>query len=175
MLQIRRYRSTDHATIRELFILVNRELAPSHLHEAFKAYIALSLREEIDCIAEYYDEGRGRSFWVAVIDNVLAGCFGLEPTVQGAIEIRRMYVQPLYRRQGVATAMLRHAEAVCQERGTIKLLLSTSELQCAALGLYSSAGYRLLGEEHAVVASNKTVGHGIRRFHFEKVLAIYSP
>jgi putative acetyltransferase len=49
-------------------------------------------------------------------------------------------------------------------------VLSTSELQPAALELYRRAGYRLVQEVVAEQASNKTLGGGIRRFHFEKDL-----
>ena len=51
-----------------------------------------------------------------------------------------------------------------------KLELSTSELQPAALELYRHAGYRLLNEAVAEQASNKTLGGGIRRYYFEKML-----
>jgi putative acetyltransferase len=51
-----------------------------------------------------------------------------------------------------------------------KLELSTSELQPAALALYRDAGYRLVREEIAEQASNKTLGGGIRRFYFAKCL-----
>jgi hypothetical protein len=51
-----------------------------------------------------------------------------------------------------------------------RLELSTSELQPAALELYRRAGYRQVREEIADQASNKTVGGGIRRYHFEKHL-----
>ena len=51
------------------------------------------------------------------------------------------------------------------------LVLSTSELQAsAAVALYKSSGYRLVREEIAEAASNKTLGGGIRRYHFEKFL-----
>jgi hypothetical protein len=48
--------------------------------------------------------------------------------------------------------------------------LSTSELQREALSLYRNAGYGLVREEVAVAASNKTIGGGIRRYHFSKIL-----
>jgi hypothetical protein len=51
-----------------------------------------------------------------------------------------------------------------------KLELSTSELQPAALELYRHAGYRLLSEAVADQASNRTLGGGIRRYCFEKML-----
>jgi putative acetyltransferase len=66
--------------------------------------------------------------------------------------------------------MLRFAEDECRRLGARKLELSTSELQSAAIALYKRAGYRLLREAVAVNASNKTIGAGIRRYHFEKAL-----
>ena len=54
--------------------------------------------------------------------------------------------------------------------GCALMVLSTSELQKAALALYRSAGYRLVGEEIASELSHNTVGGGLRRFGFEKRL-----
>ena len=56
---IRRYTDTDHAAVRDLFIRINAELAPPELREAFAGYIAASLRDEIDGLADYYAERRG--------------------------------------------------------------------------------------------------------------------
>lgn len=66
--------------------------------------------------------------------------------------------------------MLRVAEDYCRERDARTLVLSTSELQPAALRLYEAAGYDLVEEVVAEEASNKTVGGGIRRYHFRKRL-----
>jgi len=154
--------------VRELFITVNRLLAPPHLRDAFEAYIERSLSEEIDRIPAYYSEHAG-SFWVAIKEEKVVGMFGLESTPDGAMELRRMYVDPSARRQGIARQMLQSAEDECRRRGVSRLTLSTSEFQEAALALYREAGYRLLGEETADVASNKTIGSGIRRYSFEKV------
>jgi hypothetical protein len=56
-----------------------------------------------------------------------------------------------------------------RERYTV-MMLSTSELQYAAISLYRNFGYRLVREAIAAEPSNKTVGEGIRRFYFAKNL-----
>ena len=132
---------------RALFIAVNRLLSPPHLRQAFEDYIARSLAEEMGRIADYYGERHG-GFWVALEGNRIVGTFGLERTTGDAMELRRMYVDPSLRR----------------------LELSTSELQSEALASYRDAGYKLLREEIADESTNKTVGRGIRRYHFEKAL-----
>jgi len=81
-----------------------------------------------------------------------------------------MYVDPDARRGGIARTMLQYAEDECRRRNVPKLELSTSELQPAALELYRRAGYRLQQEVIAEQASNKTLGGGIRRYHFDKTL-----
>jgi putative acetyltransferase len=66
--------------------------------------------------------------------------------------------------------MLSFAEDECRRRNRPRLDLSTSELQGDAVLLYRNSGYQLVREEVAVAASNKTLGGGIRRFHFAKPL-----
>ena len=96
---------------------------------------------------------------------------GLETAEPGdAMELRRMYVEPELRRQGIARTMLAFAENECRRLGMKRLELSTSELQDAALCLYRASGYRLDREELAASVSHKTVGGGIRRFYFSKTL-----
>ena len=166
---IRPFSERDADQVRELFVTVNRLLSPSDLRDAFEAYIERALAEEIDRIPAYYREHAG-SFWVAVSDDRVFGMFGLESTLDGAMELRRMYVDPSARRQGIARQMLQSAEDECRRRDVLRLTLSTSEIQEAAHALYKNAGYRLLREETADQQNNKTVGSGIRRYYFEKAL-----
>jgi GNAT superfamily N-acetyltransferase len=166
---IRRFVDADHAAVRALFVRVNRELAPAHLTDAFERYIARSLLEEIDRIPAYYGERRG-SFWVATAQSGIIGMFGLEQADQATAELRRMYVNPDARRHGVGRNMLAFAEDVARRNACRLMVLSTSELQPAAISLYRNCGYRLLREETAAEQSNKTLGEGIRRFYFEKEL-----
>jgi GNAT superfamily N-acetyltransferase len=164
---IRAFAGQDASQVRELFIAVNRTLAPPHMREAFDAYIARSLVEEMDRVGAYYG-ARDGGFWVALRGEKVVGMFGLEAGSAGALELRRMYVDPSARRGGVASRMLRFAEDECRRRGMQRIELSTSELQPAAIALYTRAGYRLLREVVAEDASNKTVGGGILRFYFDK-------
>src|SRR4051812_39590870 len=125
---IRRYADADHAAVRDLFIRINAELASPELHEAFARYLEVSLRDEIDRLADYYAERQG-SFWVTYDGARLAGMFGLERVGTPTAELRRMYVDAAYRKRGLARMMLAHAERICRDTGTPVLTLSTSEFQ----------------------------------------------
>jgi GNAT superfamily N-acetyltransferase len=166
---IRRYVPADHAAVRDLFIRVNRELAPLDMRAAFEDYTARSLSEEIDRLSDYYAAKEG-AFFVVVAGDSLVGMFGLEGLETASAELRRMYVEKVHRGSVLPRAMLAHAEQTCREAGTLLLTLSTSELQQAALAFYRKSGYRLVREETAASQSNKMVGGNIRRFYFEKVL-----
>ena len=155
--------------MRALFVTVNRMLAPPEMRDAFEAYIARSLKEEIARIPDYYREHDG-AFWVACREADLVGTFGLERVDRHSFELRRMYVSPNARRQGIGSKMPRHAEDECRRLGVSRLELSTSELQPAAVALYRAAGYRSVREMTADESSHKTVGGGIRRFYFDKAL-----
>ena len=167
---IRAFAPGDAAQVRDLFIQVNRLLSPPDMQDAFEDYIATCLKEEIDRIADYYGDKIG-GFWVAVDGNKVVGMFGLEPSPPAAMELRRMYVDPDVRRQGIARKMLHVAEVECRRRNRPTLDLSTSELQSDALCLYRDAGYQLVREEIALASSHKTLGAGIKRYHFTKQLA----
>jgi GNAT superfamily N-acetyltransferase len=166
---IRPFEDYDAPHVRELFINVNRLLSPPDMHEAFEAYIARSLTEEMDRVSAYYAE-HGGSFWVAVRNDKVVGMFGLESTDNNTFELRRMYVDPSARRTGIASMMLRFAEDQCRRSGGRRIELSTSELQPAAKSLYAHSKYRLMREVIAETANNKTIGGGIRRYYFEKQL-----
>jgi putative acetyltransferase len=168
-IDIRPYSAADAIEVRSLFIRVNRRLAPPHLAEAFERYIERSLAEEIDRIPAYYGARRG-AFFVARLGAPLVGMFGLEAADAGAMELRRMYVDPDARRRSIARTMLAFAENEARRAGAREIVLSTSEIQKEARALYRAASYRHVREEIAADASNKTIGGGIRRFHFSKPL-----
>ena len=168
-MEIREFSIGDAAAVRELFVRVNRLLAPADMKDAFEIYIARSLSEEMDRVSEYYSERKG-GFWVAVEGQKIVGMFGLEPSGGEAMELRRMYVDPDFRRRGIARRMLNFAELECRRRNRPRIDLSTSELQQEALAFYQNAGYGLVREELATEASNKTLGGGIRRYYFTKAL-----
>ena len=79
-------------------------------------------------------------------------------------EVRRMYVDADYRRRGIGVRLLSHLEDFCVEEGYRRILLSTSEIQEAALALYQAQGYRLVREEVAEQQTKRTVAAASRGF-----------
>jgi GNAT superfamily N-acetyltransferase len=166
---IRVYRPSDRGAVIALFRAFVRELTPPGRSAEFEAYIDRALREELGRIEEYYS-GEGQGFWVAC-DPRVVGMMGIERHAADAGELRRMAVDKAHRRQGIGRMLLAAAEAFCRNFGYRRVVLSTSELQTAAMRLYESGGYRLAREERDAQGSHKSVGAGLSRYHYEKMLA----
>jgi putative acetyltransferase len=60
-------------------------------------------------------------------------------------ELKRMYVDPMQRGQGLAKQLLAFLEAQAIARGCRAFTLETGYLQAEALGLYQRAGYERCG------------------------------
>ena len=80
-------------------------------------------------------------FLVAEAGGVPAGCGGWRAHDDGAAEIKRMYVEPAFRRRGIAAQVLAELERTAAAAGHRRLLLNSGDRQPEALALYERAGY----------------------------------
>jgi RimJ/RimL family protein N-acetyltransferase len=167
---IRSYEDADYTQVVGLFVRINQELAPPEMRERFEQYIQTSIDREMSRLRDIFSESRRNAFWVVETRHRIIGMFGIESRSDNSTELRRMYLDRPHRGGGIAQRMLQCAEARARELGFAKLILSTAEVQKAAIAFYRKSGYRLVSSEHADTMSTKTVGGGLTRFHFEKVL-----
>ena len=80
-------------------------------------------------------------FLVAELDGVPAGCGGWRALGDGRAELKRMYVEPGFRRRGVAALLLAELERSAAAAGQRRLVLNSGSQQPEALALYARAGY----------------------------------
>jgi hypothetical protein len=86
------------------------------------------------------------AFVVAWLDGKPVGCGALRPMADETIaEIKRMYVKPSVRGQGISKHLIFKLEALAREFGYRAIWLETGILQPEAIGLYESAGYHRMG------------------------------
>jgi GNAT superfamily N-acetyltransferase len=83
----------------------------------------------------------GGAFRVGWRGEVPVCCGGIKRLDEQACEIKRMYVAPQARGQGVARALLGALEQVARDLGYAVARLDTGPRQTHALALYRSAGY----------------------------------
>lgn len=102
---------------------------------------------------------------VAYQENEPVGCGAFKPFDTEAVEVKRMYVQPLHRQQGVAQAVLGELERWAAELGYTACVLETGKRQPEAIALYHRRGYadtpnygQYVGVENSVCMRKLLVG-----------------
>jgi GNAT superfamily N-acetyltransferase len=80
-------------------------------------------------------------FLVAEVDGVPAGCGAWRVYPPGGVEIKRVYVEPAFRRQGLAQAIVAELERTAARAGHRNAVLNTGDRQPEALALYAALGY----------------------------------
>ena len=78
---------------------------------------------------------------VAYLNDESVGCGAFNPYAAETVEIKRMFVQPAHRGQGVARAVLAALEQWAAELGYAGCVLETGQRQATAIALYQRNGY----------------------------------
>jgi ribosomal protein S18 acetylase RimI-like enzyme len=99
-------------------------------------------RDTKDEFQRYYFAERG-GVWLASVNNTIVGCIALreltEPRQSG--EIKRMYVRPAHRGQGVAKKLLDAVELFAAKAGYEWLYLDSAPGMDTAIAFYRRHGY----------------------------------
>ena len=80
-------------------------------------------------------------FLVAEIDGEPAGCGAWRALPAGVAEIKRVYVEPSFRRRGLAQVIVAALEVAAARAGHTSVVLNTGRQQPEALALYADLGY----------------------------------
>lgn len=84
----------------------------------------------------------GGAFFV-VVDGagLVVGTCGLKPIAEGIVELRKMYLSPAVRGQGLGRRLLEYAIAEAKARGFRRMELETASPLVEAIALYRSRGF----------------------------------
>jgi putative acetyltransferase len=85
-------------------------------------------------------QGEG-AFLIAYLDNVAVGCGALRRLDQATAELKRMYVDPSVRGQGVGRALVDALEGEARMLGVTSIVLETGTRLVAAIRMYEAMGY----------------------------------
>lgn len=85
------------------------------------------------------------AFFIARTEGQLAGCGGVQLYGQEYGELKRMYVRPHFRGQGIARQMLVHLVAHTRQQGIPLVRLETGIHQQEAVRLYERFGFYEIG------------------------------
>lgn len=141
--------TSDHA--RKLIGALNVELQAAYT-EAGATHFGLDAAEVAP--------GRG-AFLVAYRGGAPAGCGAVRLLDNATAELKRMYVAPQLRGEGIGRRLLEALEAEARRLGAQRVVLETGVRQAAALALYGRCGYEpipLYGEYCLSAATSICLG-----------------
>ncbi|MBN8878925.1 MAG: GNAT family N-acetyltransferase [Sphingobacteriales bacterium] len=106
------------------------------------------LRSRYQALQDVYDQHN----IVVNVDTVViaygggqaVGCGCFKKLNDSTVEIKRMYVKPEYRRQGISSAVLNELETWALESGYSEAVLETGNQQDEAIALYKKQGYEVI-------------------------------
>jgi GNAT superfamily N-acetyltransferase len=112
------------------------------LIEEYYDAAAVVLRDNRATILRYMT-GAESGVWVARVGLLPAGCILYRPLpgLAAAGELKRLYVRPLFRKRGIAKALLRAAEEFARTRNVCDIYLDTNEQFRVAIAFYKRHGY----------------------------------
>ena len=73
--------------------------------------------------------------------DIAVGCAGLKPYSGSDTEVKRVWVEPAYRKHHIAQQMMQQLEEKAKANGFSRLILQTREIMAAAVQLYEKLGY----------------------------------
>ena len=96
---------------------------------------------ELDALPGDYAPPQG-ALLLAEVDDTVAGCVALRPMdADGVCEMKRLYVRPPFRRNGVGRALASAIVDLAKALGYDSMRLDTVESMTAARRLYASLGF----------------------------------
>jgi putative acetyltransferase len=98
--------------------------------------------QDVIAVEDYYLE-KGGTFWVVEHHGSLIGTSGFYPIhrQKNAVEIRKMYLLPTARKQGLGSFLLQQLETAIANQGFTTIWIETASILKEAVRLYESKGY----------------------------------
>ncbi|MDB5082021.1 MAG: carbonate dehydratase [Chloroflexi bacterium] len=123
------------AHIRELFLEYSRWIESQGASMDFQGFTG-----ELAGLPGKYSEPEG-SLLVAYIDGEAAGCGGLRKFKPEVCELKRLYIRPRFRRQGISRELSRSLIEKARAAGYKYMWLDTARFWVEPVALYRSLGF----------------------------------
>ncbi|WP_421941773.1 GNAT family N-acetyltransferase [Pedobacter sp.] len=101
---------------------------------------------------------------VAYLHDIPVGCGAIKPFADQTVEVKRMFVHPDYRKQGIAAQILGELETWAKALDHTQCVLETGKKQPEAIALYQKTGYQItpnygqyIGVENSVCMSKELI------------------
>jgi len=108
------------------------------------AYLKIPDGDEHVFYAQLNKAGNMRNVIVCYINNQPVGCGAFKEYDETQVEIKRMFVLPEFRGQGIGLSILKQLESWAAELHYSACVLETGKRQPEAISLYKKAGYAII-------------------------------
>ena len=129
---IRRYEHSDGPLVRELI----DGIMDAEFHEVKAAYPT----EDIDHIEQSYG-GLGEAFFVAANGHKIIGSVAIKKEDDRIALLRRLFVDPTYRKQQIGVKLIDRALKFCDEVGYKEIIFKTTSQMEGAAKLCQKCGF----------------------------------
>ncbi|WP_430966655.1 GNAT family N-acetyltransferase [Spongiimicrobium sp. 2-473A-2-J] len=100
-----------------------------------------NFEDELQDIARQYSEPEGSLVIAYSNKKQPIGCFGIRKLDEGICELKRMYIHPEFRGQGIGNLLMKESIRAGNKLGYTKIRLDTLSTMRPAIGLYKSYGF----------------------------------
>ena len=133
-IQINKYTSIYQNEVADLILTIQQK--------EFNIPISLDDQPDLKQIEQFYQHGYG-NFWVATVDNNIAGTIASLDIGNRQVALRKMFVKANYRGKefGVGQALLNTVFEWAKEKRLTDIYLGTAEILLAAHRFYEKNGF----------------------------------
>jgi putative acetyltransferase len=99
-----------------------------------------AFEEELTTLEKMYSFPDG-AILLSKEKNIFTGCVAVRKKEAGIAELKRMYIKPENRKQGLGKSLLENAIEIAIKLGYTKIRLDTLDNMTPAINLYKNAGF----------------------------------
>ena len=115
-----------------------------YLVDALDKDLAVRDGDDHEFYQQYNDSKDIPQAIVAYLRNIPVAIGAFKQVNENTVELKRMYVPPMFRRRDIATQLLTELENWAKELGFTEAILETGIQMPEAINLYKKCGYRII-------------------------------
>lgn len=127
------------------------------MFSAHDDYMLDFLGDDRQCYTRYGEHEQLEQIWAAYSEGISTGCIAYRTKAAGVGEVKRLFVLPEYRGNGIAKKLLNTVECYAKERGCHTLFLDTRITLEPAFSFYRSAGFAVVFQQGLYVQMEKNL------------------
>jgi enamine deaminase RidA (YjgF/YER057c/UK114 family)/GNAT superfamily N-acetyltransferase len=122
-----------------------RELFEQYAQLRGYEFGGVNFEEEIAALPGPYTPANGGRLLLATYEGEASGCVGLKKLDASTGEVKRLYVPPQYRGNGIGTMLVKAAIVHAKEQGMKKLIADTDLNMRIAMAIFDEHGFKQAG------------------------------